>query len=61
VAKPYPIGVQIKRNRSNEQEKGHKSLFAQIDERWVNPQEIRLRKVEKDLYMEETGTFRAER
>jgi hypothetical protein len=27
----------------------------------VNPQEIKLRKVEKDLYMEEAGTFRAER
>jgi hypothetical protein len=56
-----PRVTQIRRNRSNEQEKGHKSLFDYINERWVNPQEFRLRKIEKDIYLEEARTFRVER
>jgi len=51
----------IRRNRSNEQEKEHKKIFAQLDERWVNPGEIRLRKIEKELYIEEARTFKVER
>ena len=36
-------------------------MFAQVEDRWINPNEVRLRRIDKDIYIEEARTFKVER